>query len=183
MPRPSSSNNSVDAVASVDRSSGAAGAVAGFASPLVAVASASVTTTADVATAAAATSTSVGLGRRRSAEDAPLAVRLLHNQGFIDGAGGWICGVAQVATGHPLDTIVSDMSCFRIASQRGWHSCDLTPTHSLSRYVPSYSVLQKVRMQLQSATNPMYSSMRDCALKVWRNEGMRGPTNTSAGES
>ena len=106
MPRPSSNNN-VDAVAPVDSSSSSAGAaVAGFASPLVAVASASVAT-ADVASAAAA-STSVGLSRRHSAEDAPLAVRLLHNQGFIDGAGGWICGVAQVATGHPLDTIVSD---------------------------------------------------------------------------
>jgi hypothetical protein len=119
MPRPSSSNNGVDAVAPADSSSAAGAAVAGFASPLVAVASASVAT-ADVATAAAAaTSTSVGLSSRRSAEDAPLVVRLLHNQGFIDGAGGWICGVAQVATGHPLDTIVSNMSCFRIASPRG----------------------------------------------------------------
>jgi len=68
---------------------------------------------------------------------APLFLRLLHNQNVIDGAGGWLCGVAQVATGHPLDTI-------------------------------------KVRMQLQSAQSPLYSSMRDCAWKVWRNEGMRG---------
>jgi len=64
-------------------------------------------------------------------------VPLLHHGGFIDGLGGWVCGFAQVATGHPLDTI-------------------------------------KVRMQVQSAINPQYSSMRDCAVKVWRSEGVRG---------